>query len=93
MSSEEKYGHSNNAIVKSTYEAEKKTEIAVLMSESMKNTVFGVVILHRLADTYKHFGGSCFLHLQGRRTNPEAEGRKFLQNSGKYLPDYRVQHP
>lgn len=62
------------------------------MSVTMKNTVFCGVTLCGLVGTYKHFGGSCYHHHQGRRTNPETEGR-FLQDIGWFLPDYRAQHP
>jgi len=59
----------------------KKIENAVLMSVTMKNTVFCGVTLCGLVGTYKKFVGSCNLHHQNRTTNPETEGR-FLQNSG-----------
>jgi hypothetical protein len=44
----------------------KKIENAVLMSVTMKNTVFCGVTLCGLAGIYKNFGGSCYLH-HGRR--------------------------
>jgi hypothetical protein len=63
----------------------------VLTAVKMSIAVFGVVTPCSLVDDYRHFEGTCCLHIQGRGDfYPEDRGDAFLRTFGNHIKDYTV---
>jgi hypothetical protein len=67
--------------------------LEVLLAVNIKIMVWNVMPFG-VVDKYQRFGGTCCLHLQGRKVRQELKerSRRFFQNIVTYLPIYLVSH-